>query len=294
MEAHAVGWIVLALLTALAESLKDVWAKRLLMERTDFITVAWSLHAFAALLLFPLAGIVDGLRFTAATLPVLGIVATANAIVVVLYMFALRFGELSEVVPLLTLTPAFMLLTSPLLLGESPSWIGVFGVAAIVTGAYVLQWQGAQQRWYEPFAVLVRRPAARAMLAIAIIWSITGNLDKLGVASATPLVWGMLTNAGIALLLLPIVVWRRRRSAPRRKGGVRQLFLLGVFGATVTFSQMTAITMTLVPYVIAVKRLSILLSVLWGGLLLGEQQFRRRLVAAAIMVIGAVVLTMFT
>jgi drug/metabolite transporter (DMT)-like permease len=52
----------------------------------------------------------------------------------------------------------------------------------------------------------------------------------------------------------------------------------------------TAYTMTIVPYVITVKRLSIFFSVLFGGLLLVESQFRERMLGAGVMIAGAVVI----
>ncbi len=286
-------WVVLALLTALAESLKDLWAKRFLLDQIDFLLIAWGLHAGSALFLVPVTWGIDGFVFESTVFPVLAIVATANATVVVLYMFALRSGELSEVVPLLTLTPLFMLLTSPLLLGETPSWMGGVGVVTIVLGAYWLHMPAHREYWYQPFVLLLRKPAAQAMLLIALIWSITGNLDKLGVARSTPLVWGTLTNATIAMLLFPVVLFRSRRQKKFGWKNIRKVVVvLGVLGAIVTFTQMTAITLTLVPYVIAVKRLSILFSVIWGGIVLRERQFRQRLIAASIMVGGAIIITL--
>jgi len=50
--------------------------------------------------------------------------------------------------------------------------------------------------------------------------------------------------------------------------------------------------MTLVAYVISIKRVSILLSVLWGALLFGETGLRERLVGTLLMLLGVVAVTL--
>jgi len=54
-----------------------------------------------------------------------------------------------------------------------------------------------------------------------------------------------------------------------------------------------AMPLTFVAYVLAVKRLTILFSVVWGGLLLKEGFFGRRLISALLMVVGVIVIILF-
>ena len=58
--------------------------------------------------------------------------------------------------------------------------------------------------------------------------------------------------------------------------------------------QMFAIREIQVPYVIAIKRSSVLFSVLFGYLLFGERQIRQRGMAAACMCAGVVVIALFS
>lgn len=284
-------WVLLSLLTALSESFKDLFSKRLLNKGADYFLIAWTLHFCSFLFLLPAIGMQHGMiSITASFVLLLVVVSLLNGGVTILYMLALRKGELSEVVPLLSLTPLFMLFTSPIIVGDYPTWIGSIGVLLIVIGAYILYYSRSISRWFYPFLLLFQKQSARIMLLIAFIWSITGNLDKIGVQQSSPLLWGILTNGCISLFLFPLLLSRKSEVQKMFHTSSFQFLLIGIFAAIVVVTQMTAITLTLVPYVIAIKRLSILFGVLWGGIFLKEKAYKQRFFAASLMVCGAVLL----
>lgn len=276
------SWAVLAVLTACFESAKDVLGKRAL-STLDPVVAAWGWH----LLTLPFL-----LLFLAATgVPALGpdfgwaLVAGGglNVVSSVLYMRAIRESDLSLVVPLIAFTPLFLLFTSPLLLGEFPRPKGIAGVILIVLGSYSMM--SRERSGLAPFRALLREPGARWMLLVALIWSLTANVDKIGVGHSSPAFWAVAINLFISMALAP--------AALRRKGALarptfRTLFPLGAAGGLGIICQMTAITLTIVPYVIAIKRTSTVMSVLWGHFLFGEQGLRERLRGASLMLIGMV------
>ena len=112
-------WLLLSLTTALFESLRDVFNKKAGIT-TDAYTIACSLSFFTAVFLFPLV--------VATGMPTLGedfwwsllIDSVLNAIAYVLFIKAIAISELSQVAPLTTFTPLFLLFTSPILVGEFP------------------------------------------------------------------------------------------------------------------------------------------------------------------------------
>jgi uncharacterized membrane protein len=88
---------------------------------------------------------------------------------------------------------------------------------------------------------------------------------------------------------------------PPRDQGRRSPFLLrypwsiafaalGVLLAGEAITINTAYTMTVVPYVIAVKRLAVVISVIFGAFLLAERQVGGRMIGAGVMIIGAVMI----
>jgi len=150
--------------------------------------------------------------------------------------------------------------------------------------------EGWRFTWWEPIEALRREPGARLMLAVAVIYSVTAALGKLAIQHSSPAFFGIFyptTFCGFLLLAYPFSRAREGRVMLARWGWG------AVLGITVAGSIMCHVYgMYLAPaaYLIGVKRLSILFSVLLGGLLLRERPIIPRLVAAALMVTGVILI----
>ncbi len=277
-------WLLFAILSALFESLKDLFSKKSLKD-TDEYVVAWALPCFALPFLIP-ALVVTGIphlgeRFWLALLSG----ASLYVVTLILYMRAIRISDLSITVPMLTFTPLFMLMTSPLLVGEFPDWNGLIGILLIVCGSYLLNINEKAHGYFAPFKALVRDNGARLMLLVAFIWSITSNIDKIGLQNSSPLFWVIAVDTVAAILLLPVV---KRAEITKISG----LLKIGFFGGLTAIAQMTAISLTLVAYVISVKRTSAIIGVLSGHLVFKESGLRERLCGVIVMVVGVMFITL--
>jgi drug/metabolite transporter (DMT)-like permease len=232
------------------------------------------------------------------TLPQLGpefwtallVSGSLNVVATVLYMKAIKASDLSLTVPMVAFSPLFLLLTSPLLLGETSGLGGTAGVFLIVAGAYRLKAGENKAGLLGPLRALLAERGPRLMLLVALLWSVSANFDKIGVRNSSPLLWAAALNMFIAAALSPLVL-HRRRGKKLSPDDLKGLFLIGTAGGLGSICQMTAITLTLVPYVIAIKRTSILMSGLWGHLRLGEAGLRERAPAALLMAAGVALLT---
>ncbi|SBO42748.1 EamA family transporter [Cyanobium sp. NIES-981] len=288
------SWVLLALGTALGETVRDL-ALRMVLRRSGWSTlrVIGSSSALAALLLVGPVMLTGGSGvhwppFAAALL--LG--GSLNALAFWGYGRALALEDLSLVLPLINLSPLVLLLAGWWVLGEHPSAAAALGVGLLVLGAMLL----GQSR-QEPGAIGLRRlwtsAGCRWMLLVALLWGVGASIDKLGVRAGGSLLWVMalqLTIGGTLLgLSLPSRSGGRPLGQPSRAGPVLVvgLLLAGLAGAVGTVWQMEAISRTAVVHVIALKRLSTLLGSGAGVLALGEPEALRRLGAAALMLIGA-------
>lgn len=296
-------WIALALLTAVCTALRDVASKHA-TRRADPVVVALGVATVPALALGAIAlagGIAPpGDGFWLALL----VSGSVNAVATPLIVVALKHSDLSLVAPVTSLTPLFMLATGALVLGELPGPSGMAGVAVIVAGAYLLSVSEVRAGPLAPFRALLRDRGARAMLVVAFLYAFSATYDKVGTTASSPMLWAAAIHLVTALALLPLAVWRVRRTrtlartaggdtaARPANGAAVSIFLAGALTAIGAAAQMTALLLTLAAFVIAVKRTSTLFGVLFGHSLFREARVGERLLGAAVMLAGFVMVTL--
>jgi drug/metabolite transporter (DMT)-like permease len=185
----------------------------------------------------------------------------------------------------------FLLVTSPLIVGEFPRPWGIVGMVLIVCGCYALFYHPEQEDILAPFRRLMKARGSRYMLLVAVLYSIGGNIDKIGVRNSSPLLWSISLNAFVSFLL-GIMMLVKVKDAQRQ---VRMNWLLlaamGFFLALMMMFQMNALKLAIVPYVIAIKRTSVILTSLWGVWFLKERGGWERVWAVALMIMGVFVIS---
>ena len=129
------------------------------------------------------------------------------------------------------------------------------------------------------------------MVVVAFIWSITSTFDKVGVLNSSPIFWAIVLFGLIALGILPLIILKSKNPIQGIRLHWRLLLAAGVANGIGVGCQMVAVGMVAVTQVIAVKRMSALISVGFGYFVFGEKGIRERLLGAGIMVTGVVVMT---
>jgi drug/metabolite transporter (DMT)-like permease len=290
-------WIFLALTAALGAALRDVASKQA-VRRADPVVVAFGVAAMPAVLLGTIVWAsgpgAPGEGFWTALVVSGGINAIATPLIVV----ALKWSDLSLVAPLTGLTPLFMIGTGAVVLGELPGAWGAAGVATIVVGAWLLALPEGATSPFSPLGALLVDPGARAMLVVAALYSVSSTYDKVGTQASSPLFWAAAVNLVVSVVLgaVLLALWRRsggsRENRPTGRGGVPMILAAGLLAAVMAAAQMTALQLTLAAYVIAVKRISTLLSVVLGHSVFAEGRLAQRLAGAVVMLAGFVALVL--
>lgn len=287
-------WFLFAVLTAFFESMKDVFSKKSFNNsQIDEYVAAWALRFFALPFLLPLLFFVEIPVIGQDFYPALIIVGGLHVFSTILFMKALKASDLSITLPMICFTPIFLLITSPLIVGEFPDLFGVIGIVMIVIGAYTLNIKERHGGFFAPFRALLKEKGPRYMLVVAFIFSITSNYDKIGVLNTSPIFWTIAFNLFLSILLFPIMLWKSKNSIKHIGHNLKVLLPIGFFSAVTLIFQMTAISLTLVAYVISIKRISIVLGVLWGGLIFKEKNIKDRMIGAIIMIGGVVLIIVF-
>lgn len=285
-------WIILALGSALCLASSDALTARVLRDNEDEALVGWGRLVFSLPVLLVLwlsqnIPLVDATFYKAflISLPL-------EIITVFLYIKALKVSPLSLTLPFLSLTPMFLLLASIFVFNETLSSGGVTGVMLIVIGGYILNAHAAKRGILEPLKAIVREKGSLYMIAVAFIYSITSSLGKIAIEHSSPLFFGTTYFLSLTVAITPLCFWYGRNNINRffKKGIYLRLILPGLFyGAMIVF-HMLSLDLANVAYMISVKRLSLLIGVLYGRIFFKEKNFRERLLGATFMFAGFVLI----
>ncbi len=278
-------WLLFAILTAFFDSIKVVFGKNAL-ENLDIYLAGWAWRFFALVILIPVLLFLPFPDLKPAYWWAILGSGTINLIVTPIYMRAIQTSDLSLVMPMITFTPLFLLITSPLIVGEFPSLPGLIGMLLIVAGAYLLNIDQFKKGVWKPFKALVKEKGPRLMLMVAFLWSISSNFDKLGMEASSAIHYSVGFIGFLVIGLTPFVLIRSNKPVQKTKKHFWPLFFLGMSSGLVLIFQMLAMQLTLVAYVISIKRTSAALSVVWGFLFFKEQKLKARLPAVIIMLLG--------
>ncbi|NPB09863.1 MAG: EamA family transporter [Thermodesulfobacteria bacterium] len=203
------------------------------------------------------------------------------------YMEALRVSPLSLTVPFLAFTPAFMIVTGALILGEHLNTQGILGIFLIVCGSYALHLNTLHQGLLAPFRAILRERGSLLMLLVAFLYAITSVLGKLAVQHSSPFFFAcfyFVVHGVFAVAVLRIFF--RVRPLELIRLCPRGVLLVGLAQSAMVICHMWAISLAPAAYMIAVKRLSVLFGVLMGGLVFREEALASRLLGAVLMLAG--------
>ena len=282
-------WVLYALLSAFSFATADAFTKKASDDLDNYVLILsrffYGAPFILLLLLFiPTPKIEAGFWLALIALLPFEILAW------VLYIKALKSNQISLVLPFLSFTPAFLVVISFLMLGEIPSLMGLFGIALVVAGAYILNLKNLNGNLFEPFRTILREKGSLYMLIVAFLFSITSSLSKILVQKSSPLFSSAAYLATMALSFLAISFFASKKNIGQLKTGFKGLLPVGIFYALMVIFHNLAITLTIVPYMMSIKRTSSIFSVLYGHFWFKDENIKIRGFGALIMLLGAVLI----
>ncbi len=283
-------WIPLALLAGLADA--TVYASMKMLREVPPYVVLWWRYALGIPVLVGLVAL-DGIPELQVGLwwvLVLNSVGIAGGSL--LLIRATQIASLSSSMPMLAFTPVFLLGTSYLMLGERPGPGGTVGVVLIAVGAYLLNVHQLKLGPLAPLRALVSNRGSLYVLLTALIYAVTANLVKMGVQRSSATFFPLLSYLFITAAVLPFMLRSARGQSAKLVASWRPLVLMGTAGSLMMVFYAIAVQLTIVPYVIALKRTNGLFSVLYGKFLFKETHLRQSLLGASIMFAGVLLITL--
>ena len=285
-------WLIPALLSALFDSLKDIASKKSLKNvEPEVAALANTLFAvpvvLIALILFEKPVFDKGLWI------ILFISSAILASAFILYMKSLKTTDVSLAIPFTALTPAFMLVVTPILIGESTTREGGFGVLLIVLGAYLLNANKNSKNLLAPIRAIAHDKGVLLMILVAFLWSITATIDRIALRHSSPLFYITSSCLFVSLWIGAYYFFTSRNKINQIKANFWPLAKIGLFFGLSSIAYIYAYTLTLAAYAIAVKRTNALFSVVLGAIFFKEKNIRGRFLGALLMVLGVAIISLF-
>ncbi|MBU0608426.1 MAG: DMT family transporter [Armatimonadetes bacterium] len=251
-----------------------------------FLTMATS----AVLLVGPLIWLhVQGAPFSPWIYPVVGGLFQA------LYCYVMgrgyECGDLSHVYPLARgVAPVLIALLAWPLMHEGLTAVGVAGMALVVVGTLALNSSDAGDLLNGKALQALRTPASRWALLASVTIALYHVIDKAGAQASSPLSYLCVMYICLALFLWPLTrtVRRPEQVWAEWRRNWKSVISVTVLCFVAYFLVVTAMTLTKVAYVAALRNASVLLGVLLGATALRERNVLWRGLGALLMLAGIV------
>jgi len=238
-------------------------------------------------------GLIAGVDFSTVftVLPVVALSVCGQLIYGTCLTATLTRGDLSTYYPIIRASPVFVVAASILLFGKSYSLLTLFGISLVVAGSFLLLYRRGSHYFDDPVTLLY------ALLALCGT-GIYSLADAHVMQHIEPQVLAFTVDS--AVLPFFLILWLRKRSITRLQSDATFSFspiyvlLPGVLCYLSYYLILVAYQLGGdVAVVTSLRQASIPISVALGGMFLREGAMTRRFVAASLLALGIVVISVY-
>jgi drug/metabolite transporter (DMT)-like permease len=190
-------------------------------------------------------------------------------------MSAFRYGELSQVSSFLAISPVFILLFEPYLVGDILTFRETAGVLVSLVGGLVVI--------YQPWKSISKHLVVYGLLT-ALFFALNSCFDRLSVGKGSPTLAAALMTGLSAVFLLPILF--KGGTITSLRAHFKPLMIRGFFELAFMVMKLSALVYLPASKVSAVMRGTLILSVVAGAIFFKEKDFLRKSIGAIITAAG--------
>jgi uncharacterized membrane protein len=287
------NWLFLSLASGSLVATKNIFTRKLVLK-TDKWVILYSKYLFVsffALVLICFTGIPEikpAFYYSIITASILDVIAAWY------FLNAIASGELAKTFPLVAFTPIFATVTSFFMLGELPSVLGLAGILLIVCGAYLLRSESIKVGVFEPIRLLLKEKGQRHMLMAAFLFSFLAVFFKKAILNSSPFFAFSVTQLLSTLFLTILFIKKKTLGVLLEKtvNNFNLLFISSIIGFFAGLTLFAAFQFGLAAYVVSVKRISILFTIILGYIFFKEEHLIRSLIIGSIMVLGVFLISL--
>ena len=281
-------WVILSILSGLGDSFAFIAMKKL-KNLNPYIVLG--LHHISAIPFIMLGFLFYEVPKVAVDFYIVVLINSIIMIIAMLFLIkSLHISDLSLSIPMLSFTPAFLLVTSYFMLKEYPNFLGFVGIILTVADSYVINISHIKNGYLEPFKKIFKNRGVLYMIITSFLFSITSNLVKIGINLSNPAYFMFVTYLLISILIMPVFL--KKTGFKELKFNSKWILILGISTAVMEMLIAVAVKFAIIPYIISLKRTSVIFSVIIGAYFFKEKNFKATIMGSAIMFFGALLITL--
>ncbi len=283
--------VLFSLASAVFKAGKSITTKTAAMATDEYIT-SFSTRFVGILVAIILLLTVSDFRITNTNQ--FWIILLLNTIVMISGTIVISKGfkltDVSIASPLLSFVPIASIPPAIIFLGQKPTIIAGIGVVIVTIGTYLLNLDEYKENILKPFKSLLNDKGARFILLGVCIVGFMPAFDKLGLGYTNEITWLLLMNITSSIgICLCVLKWSNSTLSNSIKEW-KILFVVGFCNSMLVIFQFIAYNYIDVVYVQAIKRVSVLMAISYGGLYLHEENLKPRLIGGTIIIIGVILI----
>lgn len=288
--------VLLAFILVLASAAAHATWNLLLKQAEKQEVFAWWLSGFALVGALPI-GVVLAIRTPFELVGVWYIIATV-VLHICYFLFlghTLARSDFSLVYPIARgFGPGLVPILAVFSLGETVTPMAWAGIGAIVVGIYTMAWWGQLRRFTTMDTLVPNLPGLGYALLTGLCIALYTIVDKRGVEHISPFLYLYLMSAGVAVGWAPYIIRNYGCSGVIRewRNGWRSIVIASALLFLAYGLVLTAMSLTDVSYVAPLREVGSLFALLLGALVLKEWVTRGRVIGAAFIVAGVVLITL--
>lgn len=214
----------------------------------------------------------------------------AHALYLISLSSAYEKGDLSLVYPLARSAPIiFVLIGAMVFLGEMPSGIGMAGMTLIILGCYALH-SDSLRALFQPLTLksLNSKPSQLALLTAGFI-ALYSLIDRVGIEYVQIFRYIYLVFVFMFVFYTPFILIKRDKKEIKAEwaSNRRNILIVAFLCFFTFFLVLIAMTLAKLSYIVALRQLSIIFSVMLGAWVLKEEHGDIRFTASLLIFVGA-------
>lgn len=217
-----------------------------------------------------------------------------NVIATFFYINALYYAPVYMVVPLTALNPVLVTFSGMLIAGDRPTAGGLAGILLVTAGLILIYFQ-AISKALEDLKRGKKTPWIKGILSMLVVvacWTFTAPFDKVGIVHSSSVTWAFTAHFGVTAGVTLVIILLFRKDVKLSRRSIKWPTMAGVCSALMLINHMEGLALTLVPYLVSIKRLSVVFSVLGAYIWLGERPTVYQWTGVVTATLGAILITL--